>query len=412
MKLANILLSCMICTFCLTFLPVEIPNVYAFSMEEEKALGQESVRQISRRVEIIEDASANQFINDLGQYLIEPLETRYFPFDFYIIKDDNPNAFATAGGHIFISSGLIQVMDSIDELAAVMVGMIAGVMINGPTGAALVIGSMAMMTQYQLYNSRDNEHQADMLGFKYTRSAGFDPSGMITLLNKIENTISTGKSLDYLRTHPAGSERIAEIDTLLSVYGPADQKAKAERFRYLFPFFRAIVIAECVDYHEAKQLLLDEAQSQPDDALFHFSSGIIYKENSMYESAIYHLQKSLEDTPNSTLILRNLSKAYQMDGQNIKALSVLKKSLEIDIDDELSLFLLGVSYENLGQYERAAHTYEKLVAFGSATSRVYYHLGVVYGKLGKLSIAHHCLGTYFKQKGQMKKAAFHLSRSK
>ena len=69
---------------------------------------------------IIEDDFAVQYINELGQYLLRPIETQFFPFRFYILKEYTMNAFAAPGGHLFFFSGLIEMTEEVDELAAVV----------------------------------------------------------------------------------------------------------------------------------------------------------------------------------------------------------------------------------------------------------------------------------------------------
>jgi len=97
-----------------------VSNASALSIEDERKMGEEFMAQVVAQLELVNDPFANQYINDLGHYLIEPLETRSFPFHFYIIRDNTLNAFAAPGGHIFVFSGLIEAMDTVDELAAVI----------------------------------------------------------------------------------------------------------------------------------------------------------------------------------------------------------------------------------------------------------------------------------------------------
>ena len=97
-----------------------IPKTFALSIEEEKIMGREFAAQIKKQYEILDDDSANRFFNDLGHYLVTPLVTQYFPFHFYIIKDNTVNAFAAPGGHIFMFSGLIERLTTVDELSGVL----------------------------------------------------------------------------------------------------------------------------------------------------------------------------------------------------------------------------------------------------------------------------------------------------
>ena len=92
----------------------------ALSIQDEWEMGQAFFMQISGQYELVSDPFAAKYINDLGNFLLQPLETKPFPFHFYIINDSTLNAFAGPGGHIFFYAGLIEAMDRVDELAAVM----------------------------------------------------------------------------------------------------------------------------------------------------------------------------------------------------------------------------------------------------------------------------------------------------
>ena len=417
------------------------PNAFALSIEEEKILGEKFLAQMREHVEVVKDDFATQFINDLGHYLIEPLETKHFPFNFYIVKDNTLNAFAAPGGHIFVFTGLIEALDGVDELAAVvcheighvsarhlsqrieqgqkinlasMAGILAGVLIGGPAGEALATGSIAAGLQTQLYYSRNDERQADQLSFKYMKSAGFDPSGMITSLEKIEKSHWPGadKVPTYLKTHPSGPERMSSLDTLLSAYTHnKPSKRGVERFRALFFYFKTVLRAKYLDSHEAERLFNLELKNGVGDTLPHFGLGIIYKERSEYDRGISHFIKALEGAPGSIMILRNLGEAYQMSGQNRKAISALEQALKQDEDDKSTLFLLGLSYENLEEYEKAVSLFEKLTSFRPVENDVYYHLGLSYGRQGKLALAHYNFGLYFKRSGQLQKAQFHFRKA-
>ncbi|HYQ61575.1 MAG TPA: M48 family metalloprotease, partial [Desulfatiglandales bacterium] len=84
---------------------------FALSTEEERAAGEEFLASVRRQLELIQDDYANDYINNLGQYITRALETKPFPFQFYIVKDNTLNAFAGPGGHIFFFTGLIDMMD-------------------------------------------------------------------------------------------------------------------------------------------------------------------------------------------------------------------------------------------------------------------------------------------------------------
>ncbi len=415
-------------------------HALALSIEDEKAMGQKLLAQVQAQFELLDDPFADQYINSLGQYLTLPVETKFFPFHFYIIKANNLNAFAGPGGHIFIFSGLIDVVDTVDELAAVicheighvsarhlanrleqakkiglatLAGALAAILIGGEAAGALVTGSMAAGMQAQLHYSREDERQADQLGFEYMKPAGFAPGAMIDSLKKIErgSWFGTDKVPAYLLTHPTGPERMANLDAMLSGYKPGPLKDEVKQFRSLFPVFKAIVAARCLAPEDAERMFRRQLEKAPDSPLPHFGLGIVYIRDSEYGKAIQELEKSLKDKPDFIPILRTLGEAYQMKGQDKEALAVLQKALKLDEEDKATQYLLGISYENLGQYREAIRLFERLAALAPVKDDVYYHLGLSYGRENRLGRAHYYFGLYFKKLGELQKARFHFQKA-
>ena len=415
-------------------------KVFAISIEEERKLGQRFLAQIRKHFELVEDDFANEFITDLGHYLIRPLETKPFPFHFYIIKSKHQNAFAAPGGHIFVFSGLVEGMESLDELAAVicheighvsarhlsqrieqskkiglatMAGILAGALIGGELAQAVATGSMAAGIQAQLHYSRQDERQADQLGFEYMKSSGINPTGMIATLKKLEKgrLWGTDRIPPYLLTHPTGPERMSNLDAMISHFEPKPPKREVLRFRSDFQLFRTILRAKSLESKDAERLFQRDLEHDPSSPLPHLGLGIVYKERSEYKLAIRHLRTALKAAPSSAAILRELGETYQLKGQNREAISILEEALELDAENRSTLFLLAISYENLESYGKAVELFEKLSYFRPVNKDVYYHLGISYGRLNKLSLAHYNFGLYFKRLRETEKAKFHFQKA-
>jgi len=428
-------------TFLLCASPPLIRDVSALSIEDERKMGEEFMAQALAHFPLVEDPFANQFINDLGHYLIVPLETKNFPFHFYIIKDNSLNAFAAPGGHIFVFSGLIEAMDNIDELAAVicheighisarhlskrieqskyiglatLAGILAGMLLGGEAAGALITGSLAVGMQARLNYSREDERQADQLSYKYMEPAGFDPGGMIRALNKITkgSWLGTDKIPAYLLTHPTGPERMANLEAMLSRYTPRSLSKEAALLKGRFPVFKTVVGASTLDPRDAKRLFKRELEENPDAPLPHFGLGMIYMKEGRYDEAIRELEKSLQGKPDFIPIMRTLGEAYQMNDQDKKAVTVLKKVLELNHLDVAALYLLGITYESSGKNRKALRLFEKLSYLKPVRIDVYYHLGLCYGRENKLALAHYNFGRYFKRLGQIQKAQFHFQKAK
>jgi predicted Zn-dependent protease len=417
-----------------------VPRASALSAEEERIMGEQFLIQVRQTLDLLDDDYAQQYVNALGQYLLKSVEVKYWPFRFYLAKDNDLNAFAGPGGHIFIFSGLINEMEEIDELAAVMcheiahvtarhlahridqsknlgwatlAGILAGILIGGSAGAAVMVGSQAASVQAQLHYSREDERQADQLGFKYTDQSTFDPARLIAALNKIQKNqwIGTDTIPPYLLTHPTGPERTSSLDIMLRDYSKRPDSPEAARFRALWPFFKTIVKAKSKEPRDAEREFKRELEKNPDSGVAHFGLGLVMNEKSEYDLAIAHFQKALLTQPKSVPVLRSLGRSYQMKGQDAEAIAVLEKALRIDPQDVSLTFLLAFSYQNLQKYKEAIRLYERLVAMNAASVQVFYNLGVSYGKEGKLALAHYNFGVYFKRLGKREKAMFHFQKA-
>ena len=393
-------------SFSLFFFPVGV-RAYDLSIEDERIAGEKFVDDVKKQFEVMDDDFLNTYINDLGKYLIEPLETKPFPFRFYIINDHTFNAFAGPGGHIFVFSGLVEMLDSIDELASVicheighvsarhiaqrieqnkkiglatMASVLAAVLIGGEASGPIITGSMAASAQAQLHYSREDERQADQLGFKYTHASGYNPAGMISVLEKLQRgQWGEGDRIPpYLRTHPAGPERVSRAEAMLAEFKPGPEKSEALKFSDEFPMFQTIMRALNPDPYEAERLFLMSLEKAPESLMGHLGLGIVCKRKSEYEKAVYHLETVLNARPNSVPVLCHLGETYQLQGQDRKAIRILEKALRIDNRDKAALNLIGASYQNVEDYPRAIHVYERLTTIPPVRDEAFYNLCLLY----------------------------------
>jgi len=419
-----------------------LPNAWALSIDEELILGKKFLAEIQKHNVLLEDDYANEYINNLGQYLLRSVKTRPFPFHFHIIKDNTLNAFSAPGGQIFFYSGLIEIMDNCDMLAGVMAheighstarhlskrieqnkkislatmaGILAGAFLGGVAANALITGSMAAGIQAQLHYSREDERQADQLGFRYATAAGFVPSALTEALKKISrgNWMDTSKMPPYLLTHPTGPERMANLDSMAQQqqYKPTVPTAEVKRFRVSFPAFKTVIRATCVDSYDAERFFQEALKRNPGALMPHFGLGIVYMKRSEYSAAEDHLKSALRYRPHSLLILRTLGKVYQLEGKDRDAITTLKQALSLKHDDPDTLFRLALSHEDLEEYDEAIGILRRLASFRPTRKEVYYHLGISYGRLNKLALAHFNFGRYFKAGGEMQKASFHFRKA-
>jgi predicted Zn-dependent protease len=414
----------------------------AISIEEESIMGQKFLESMRKQYAFADDDFVDEYVDQLGHYLVKGLDTQPFPFQFNVIQSNDLNAFAGPGGYVFVYTGLIDAMDRADELAAVlgheighvyarhlslraeqskkiglgtMAGVLACVLIGGPAAGALMTGSIAAGMQQQLTYSREDERQADQLGFKFMTIAGFDPKGMIELLNALINGNLEGSGPNavpsYLLTHPGGPERISNIQAMMVAYKPKPENSEVAKFRKLFPYFKVTVAARYGDPAVAENLLKKLSHESPDSAIVDYGYGLMWKKKEDYAKAIEYLEKASNKEPTFLPILRSLGEAYQLMGRDRQAISVLERALKIDDQDKGTLFLLAGSYQNLEEYGKAAVFYERLASMKPVKGEVYQNLGICYGREGKLAQAHYQFALYFLSQGEPQKARYHFQKA-
>jgi len=180
-----------------------------------------------------------RYVDSIGQLLAKTSERPNLKWSFTLLNSDIVNAFATPGGYVYITRGLMSLADNEAQLAGVLaheighitalhharrqgqsllanVGVIAAAVLGGRAGAELgQLGAVSLLQSY----SRDNEYESDELGVRYLSRAGYDPDAMAGFLTKLRassrlDAIRRGQSPDsvdqfnYLATHPAPVARV------------------------------------------------------------------------------------------------------------------------------------------------------------------------------------------------------------
>ncbi len=419
---------------------VQICNTNAITLEEEERAGEEFALAIKRQLEVIDDPFIDNYINDLGHYLLQAVETRHFKYRFYAVKNEELNAFAGYAGNVVVFTGLIRAMDDIDELTSVMcheiahvsnrhisqqysqnaklsvaslLGMLAGALIGGEASEAVMVGSLAAVQQKQLGYSRDAERQADQAGFKYALGAGFDPAAIKSALTKLQAGNWGGDEVPaYLLTHPIGPERIANIESMLKTPYVLVSSEENLQFRRLYPIFRTVIMAKYEQREEMTSYFSSEIKKNPDSPLANLGMGIILKEKGEYKDSITHLEKAVKALTDPSPAMSYLSEVYQLNGDTDKAISILKEAINKNKNDRISLLTLTTIYENAGDFDKTIDIYERLKLLEPVEDYVFYSLGYSYGKLNKLGLAHYNFGLFHERSKNIREAHFHYMEAK
>lgn len=202
------------------------------SQEKEVQIGRQLSLEVEQSAKMIEDEMVTEYINRVGQNIVLHSDAK-IPFTIKVIDSDEVNAFALPGGFFFVNKGLILAADNESELAGVMAheiahvaarhamenagkgqfigyGILAGIIFTGGIAGSILQNTAGIAQALAFFKfSRGAEEEADKLGVQYLYAAGYDPSGMATMFEKLasQNRKKASTLSKLFATHPQSIER-------------------------------------------------------------------------------------------------------------------------------------------------------------------------------------------------------------
>jgi len=216
-----------------------LPEVTLISVEQEKKIGAEEAKKVEAQMGLLDDRQFLPYLDALGQRLAKESPRQDVSYQFHIADMAEPNAFALPGGYVYVSRGLLALVNSEDELAGVVgheIGHVAArhtvqkISKQGPFAmvfgiasglagivsplAANIIGGVGDLTQGLLFSpySRSQETEADRVGQEMAAQAGWDPAALSTFLNTLEREVDLmskeTRRPSFFDSHPATPDRV------------------------------------------------------------------------------------------------------------------------------------------------------------------------------------------------------------
>ncbi len=203
--------------------------------EQEISLGRQLAPQMASQFGGVSASPARERVRQVGERVVARSSAANTPYkySFYLLSDRKTvNAFALPGGQIFITEALLGLLNSEDELAAVLGHEIGHVLARHSAEhlakqqltqqliGAVVIGSgsydTAQIAQLagslvNMKHGRDDEIESDTLGLRLVREAGYDPRAMIAVMQALEKASGGSRQPEFASTHPSPANRIQRI---------------------------------------------------------------------------------------------------------------------------------------------------------------------------------------------------------
>jgi len=189
---------------------------------DDERVGEQTAMQVGGAMGFVEDAALGAYVDAVGKRLARYAPRGGFQYQFKIVDQDVPNAFALPGGYIYVSRGLLIMANSEDDLAGVLGHEIVHVAARHAAARQGVIQGMPGIVQALAGGTiaeygRDQEREADRLGQGLAGLAGYDPQGLANFLTSLEfqERLQLGGSRlpRFFDSHPATAERTASASS-------------------------------------------------------------------------------------------------------------------------------------------------------------------------------------------------------
>jgi beta-barrel assembly-enhancing protease len=301
------------------------------------------------------DPNLTAYVSAIGQRLAAVSDQPNLPYEFVVLNDSTPNAWALPGGKIAINRGLIMLLDDEAQLAAVLgheivhaaaghsaaqmsrqtflglgSNILGALTQNSQYGNLVTMGSQVGSAALSARYGRHDELESDQYGMIYMERAGYDPQAAVELHEKLL-ALKNGQEGDALSnlfaTHPPSSERMARNQAYaqgktgkrnVDAFFNATRQLTKDKAAYEL-HSQAITAASQKQFETAKRLSEQAISRQPREGLFHLTLGQL------------HLMEK-----NTSLAYKNLSRAA-----------------ELNPDYFLPSLMAGVAAKDLRQWQEA-----------------------------------------------------------
>jgi predicted Zn-dependent protease len=419
---------------------------WALTIGEERKIGEQLLYSIRQELAVLDDPDISQYITTLGRKVLAIAGPQHFDYRFFVVKSDQFNAFAAPAGLVFFYSGLIETMQSEDELISVLAHEIGHVvsrhiaqrldkgtkvsaasLVLGLAGLALgvpglstglLVGSMAAGQTINLQYSREDEEQADRLSFGWMQQMKRNPAAMedmLKVMRRITRYSIGSETPQYLLTHPNPEARQGYVQSLVE----QDAKQKVKGFyrttdNFDFLRFKYRVMMQTVDHDKLRincvNLLSSSTANTEQQTLAHYGLALLASDEHNVDQALEHLDAVRKQYPGKDILTIDRA-VILMDNNRLQdARRLLEEGYKRDPDDMYGVYQLAKTELMQGHDSRAELLLQRVAAVMPEYPQLYFDLGRIEANRKREGSSMFYLAKYNLYLGRMKIAKQYLIR--
>jgi predicted Zn-dependent protease len=420
---------------CSSVIAPMLPSLGPPTEDEETKISREFRREAKKHLKFVNNPEVERFVDRIGRRILSAAGPQVFDYRFFVVDDDQLNAFAVPGGSVYLFSGLIERAKTTDELAGVLgheivhikgrhmarnsgpdaisvlslLSMVLLARSGSGAQAAGMVGQGIAATRQASY-SRGLEMESDTLGTRYMAAAGYDPKGVIGFLKTLdqERALNPIEVPAYVMSHPVTQERLANAELVVKSLGATDIRPDdldtLKKVQIIIRMERSNRDTVVSDY--AKQV----QQRPADPELLHLLAFAQQLKGDLPAAKRnYELARKLN--PNHPARQRDLGRFYSQTEDYPAARAAYDQALALEPNEPLTYFYLGEMLEKSGDLRSAAGAYLNALNLAPLWYRPPQRLGFVYSKLDRLSDGYYYLGKSYLLQDEDERAIAEFERA-
>jgi predicted Zn-dependent protease len=227
------------------------------SESQEIQMGQQAAQEASQAMGVVQNQALQTYVSSLGAALARGSERPNLPWSFTVVDDHAVNAFALPGGPVFVTRGILTHMNSEAQLVSVLgheighitakhsvrqlsraqlaqIGLIGAIIVKPELATFGDLASQSLGLLFLKFG-RDDETQADDLGFRYMVAARYEPREMAEMFRTLQRLGSggEGKVPEWLSTHPDPGNRVQQTLSRIQAAGTLPAGLQVDRDEFL-----------------------------------------------------------------------------------------------------------------------------------------------------------------------------------
>lgn len=413
-----------------------VPPASSFTIGDEREIGEKLLFSVRSAFELIDDPDITQYITQLGQSVLQVAGIQYFDYHFFVINNKEFNAFAAPSGLIFFHSGLIETMNSEDELVSVLaheIGHIvkrhlasrmekgkyttigslglalAALAFGGAATPVLLTGALATGQSINLHFSRQDEEEADLMAYGWMKTLDRNPDGQLKMLESMRRIARyrSEKPPQYLLTHPNPEERLNTIESLVD-NDRKTSEAPPDGDDFDFIRFKYRILAKVKDSRDFKMylagIIADKRASEFKKVMADYGLAQLAQNANDHDKSLALLAKVQAFFPERTILTTDRGVALFAAGQMADAEKTLKEALVADSSDMYAAFTLAKLLYRTNRPAEAEKYFQQISYEMPEYAKVYFELGQIAADYGQSGDASFYLGKYYLYEGKLEDA--------